>query len=384
MYIFFTIFFIVYSGVHVYTFLKARAAFSFRAVTGVCLAIFLAAMVVAPLLVRMFERAGQEYPARLTAHSGYLWLGVTFLFFSSSVALDIYQLFARMISLLLRKEASPILLTARQSFIVAAAFSIVASAYGYIEAKNIRVERVTIKSSKLKAGSGPLRIVQISDVHLGLMIREERLKRIVEIVRAAKPDIVLSTGDLVDGEIYRLNGLSDLLREITPKYGKFAITGNHEFFAGIRQAGLFIENSGFTLLRDEAVPVSGFMTIAGMDDPVAKNMGLRTGPTERELLSSLPRERFTILMKHRPIVAKNSEGLFDLQVSGHVHKGQIFPFTLITKLYYPVESGLASLPGNSLLYVSRGTGTWGPPIRFLAPPEIAILDIVPAEGPPKS
>lgn len=94
------------------------------------------------------------------------------------------------------------------------------------------------------------------------------------------------------------------------------------------------------------------------------------------MLSGLDRKMFVLLLKHRPLVDKGALGLFDLQLSGHVHKGQIFPFSIITALYYPTQAGFANLPRGSELYVSRGTGTWGPPIRFLAPPEVTVIDLV--------
>jgi predicted MPP superfamily phosphohydrolase len=100
--------------------------------------------------------------------------------------------------------------------------------------------------------------------------------------------------------------------------------------------------------------------------------------TESALLESLPRERFVILLKHRPALLPDSTGRFDLQLSGHVHKGQIFPFNLITHLAYPVKMGLSSAGAGSHLYVSRGSGTWGPPMRVLAPPEVTIIDLLPA------
>jgi len=89
----------------------------------------------------------------------------------------------------------------------------------------------------------------------------------------------------------------------------------------------------------------------------------------------LPREKFTLFLKHQPVISSESVGMFDLQLSGHTHKGQIFPFNLITKLYYPIHTGISKLNGNALLYVSRGSGTWGPPVRFLSPPEVTIIDI---------
>jgi predicted MPP superfamily phosphohydrolase len=93
------------------------------------------------------------------------------------------------------------------------------------------------------------------------------------------------------------------------------------------------------------------------------------------VLSPLPRDRFIVLLKHRPLIEEESAGLFDLQLSGHVHKGQIFPFSIVTHFYYKHQAGLLRFDGG-ILYISRGTGTWGPPIRFLVPPEVTVIDIV--------
>ncbi len=108
-----------------------------------------------------------------------------------------------------------------------------------------------------------------------------------------------------------------------------------------------------------------------MDDPAGDG-----SPDETALLQGLDRSRFTILLKHRPRVGRHAEGLFDLQLSGHAHRGQIFPFNLITAIPYPMQDGLYTLAEGSRLYTSRGTGTWGPPMRVFAPPEITVFDIV--------
>jgi len=119
------------------------------------------------------------------------------------------------------------------------------------------------------------------------------------------------------------------------------------------------------------------INIAGADDPVVKSYGRSREAPEREILSGLPGDKFTLFLKHRPDVEKSAEGLFDLQLSGHAHKGQLFPFTLIVRLVFPQIAGLYDLSSGSRLYVSRGSGTWGPPIRFLAPPEVTVIDLVP-------
>jgi predicted MPP superfamily phosphohydrolase len=372
--LFLFVFFLLYSLMHLYAFFKARAALSFGAGAGLLLALFMVIMIAAPLIVRVLERAELEAPARATAYVGYTWLGLLFLFSSYALAIDFYRVVLHTAGSLSNKDFASLIPPARAAFFLPFALAVFTSVYGYFEALNIRTEHVEIRSAKIPADIGRLRIVQISDVHLGLIIREARLRRIMALVKAAKPDIFVATGDLVDGDVYEMNGLSDLLREADPRFGKYAVTGNHEFFAGIVQATRFIEKSGFTLLRGESV--KGVINIAGVDDPVGERLGLSKEVDEKVLLSGLPRDKFTLFLKHRPLVDPKATGLFDLQLSGHVHKGQIFPFTILTWLYYPLLSGYADVGNHSSLYVSRGTGTWGPPIRFLAPPEVTVIDVV--------
>jgi hypothetical protein len=171
-------------------------------------------------------------------------------------------------------------------------------------------------------------------------------------------------------------GLGEFLQEIQPRYGKFAVTGNHEYYAGLSQPLDFTQRAGFTVLRGEVQTLPIGIHIAGVDDPIGNRYGLNKNITEKELLSNPDREGFTILLKHRPVVDQDAAGLFDLQLSGHVHKGQIFPFNLLTYIHYPVRAGHNSLASGSSIYVSRGTGTWGPPVRFLAPPEVTVIDLI--------
>ncbi|MHB8989875.1 MAG: metallophosphoesterase, partial [Desulfobulbia bacterium] len=117
----------------------------------------------------------------------------------------------------------------------------------------------------------------------------------------------------------------------------------------------------------------------GVDDPTVTLFDKKTAKPEGNLLSAQPRENFTILLKHRPDLDPASLGLFDLQLSGHTHKGQIFPFNLLTWFLYPHEAGQLTRLTSGFLYPSPGTGTWGPPIRFLAPPEVTIIDLVPVK-----
>jgi len=334
-------------------------------------------MVFAPFIIRYSERLGFELVAQLMSYVGYIWMGALFLFIAVSLFIDILRGIVYLAGKLLQQDLTVIMPAARGVFFFTIIIVLFICGYGYYEAKNIRTEKVIIETSRLSNNISRLRIVQISDVHLGLIVREARLKKIINIVEDSNPDILVSTGDLVDGQINELDGLSDLFKVINPVYGKFAITGKHEFYAGLDQAIAFKEKSVFTLLRGKAVNINGVINIAGVDDKTAERYGLRVNIDEATLLAGLDQGLFTLLLKHRPRVNEDSVGLFDLQLSGHTHKGQIFPFSLITAMYFSQDSGFIHLQDSSSLYVSRGTGTWGPPIRFLSPPEITIIDIVP-------
>ena len=306
-------------------------------------------------------------------------MGVLFLFISSSLIIDIYRLGVTLIVFMTKAKGAWWLFSPKSAFYLAFAVSVVAAAWGFLEAGRIRSELITITSSKIPEGIGRVRIVQVSDIHLGLIVRESRLEKILRKVKEADPDILVSTGDLVDGQVNDLSRMADMFQKIPAKYGKFAVTGNHEYYAGIKRSLTFTKAAGFTILRGKAVEVPGIVHIAGVDDPAGKRFGLDARISEEALLSRLPSDRFILLLKHRPVVNQKSSGLFDLQLSGHAHKGQIFPFSLIVKMFYPLDAGLLSLEMGGRLYVSRGTGTWGPPMRFLAPPEVSVIDLVHAD-----
>ena len=375
MILFFTFFVAIYGSMHVYAFFRTRGALGFGAGAGVALAAFFLAMTLAPILIRAAERHGFEPAARVLAYVGYLWMAALFFFFSISLLFDLIGMITRFVGWSFNVDASSWLVTGKTSFLISIGLSLSLCIYGYFEAKDIRTERLVIETSKLPAGMDRLTIVQLSDLHLGLINRCDRLALMLAAVRAAKPDMLVVTGDLVDAQINHLTGLADMFREITPAYGKFAIMGNHEYYAGTEKALEFIRDAGFTMLRDEAI-TSGPIILVGVDDRTGVQLKLRTAVPEQTLFAGLAREKFTLLLKHQPNIDPFSLGLFDLQLSGHTHKGQLFPFTLLTRLSYPLNAGRYDLGKGSLLYVNRGTGTWGPPIRFLAPPEVTVVELV--------
>jgi predicted MPP superfamily phosphohydrolase len=369
-------FFTVYSLVHVYVFLKAQAALSFSIRTGISLIIAMMVMVTAPILVRILENHQFYSSARLMSYTGYVWMGIIAIFFCVFLLLDLYHILISGLEFFVKTDLRRFILSPRLSFILTLIISLSISIYGYFEALAIKTEHIIVTSPKIPKNPVKLRIVQISDVHIGLIVRHNRLTRILKKVKESEPDILVATGDIVDGQINRLQGLAELFHEVQPKYGKYAIPGNHEYYAGFSQAMEFIRNAGFTVLRDESITIGGIITLVGSDDQTAERFNSSKRISEKELLSHVPQDKFILFLKHRPLVNYSSTPFFDLQLSGHTHKGQIFPFSLITNALYPTDGGILELPHQSFIYVSRGSGTWGPPIRFLSRPEVTVIDLV--------
>lgn len=369
-------YFVFYGGAHAYLYLKLRYGLPLSLRGRCLLAPPLSLLFISPLLGRTLDQQGFDMTAGVASFAGYWWMGLMFLFVSASLPLDLINLLMVIAQRLQQRwRITPI--PARVSLVVPALYAVTIAAYGWREARNIRTETITLTSPKIPAHIGRVRLVQISDVHAGQIVREKRIRDILRVVAAASPDLVISTGDLVDGHQRHFKGLEPLFKELQPPLGKYAVTGNHETYVGLDKAVKFTTDAGFRLLMDESATIGGYLTITGLSDP-SNNRGLKPAPgkTESELLAANDAKRFGLLLKHRPETSQGSLGHFDLQLSGHVHKGQIFPFNLLTWLAYPINTGLTDLGHGSRIYVSRGTGVWGPPIRFLAPPEVTVIDLI--------
>jgi predicted MPP superfamily phosphohydrolase len=376
MSLFLITFFLIYGCMHFYAYLKVRSALVPGIAATLCIIFFMLVMTLAPLIIQKSEQYGFDLFARIMSYVGYSWMGILLIFFVCSLVIDTFRLVLYAGEFIVQGNFNYLKPTPRLAFFTALILSLSVSIYGSFEARDIVTEKVSITTSKLPEEVERLKIVQISDVHIGLIVREDRVNRIIKEVRRVHPDMLISTGDLVDGQIDNLASLSDILQEINPPYGKFAITGNHEFYAGLEQALDFTRKSGFTLLRGEGRTVNDVINIVGVDDPAGKRYGLFKDVSEKELLSKFHNGKFTLLLKHRPLIDKKSLGLYDLQLSGRTHKGQIFPFSVFTKLRYMNHAGYLKLMENTHLYVSRGSGTWGPPVRFLSPPEVTVIEII--------
>jgi hypothetical protein len=323
---------------------------------------WMALMIVAPVAVRLLDRNGYQLPARALAWIGYSWMGFLFLAFALFLIFGLWHLFVLALSKLL--PAATLLTIHRPAASALVLLAVLAAAL-QPEAADLRVETVQLISSA--AGRRQLRIAD-SDLHLGLIHRgSPRPDRRQD--RATEPDLLVATGtSSMPNQPPR--GVGATSEPSIAAFGQVCSDRNHEFYAGLDQSLDYLQSSGFTVLRNTAAAPADFLRIVGVDDPAGG------APDELPLLEQADQEKFVLLLKHRPRIGPQSEGLFDLQLSGHAHGGQIFPFRLLTRLFYPLYDGLYRLAGGSVLYTSRGTGTWGPPMRILSPPEITLFEIV--------
>ncbi|HUP95872.1 MAG TPA: metallophosphoesterase, partial [Burkholderiales bacterium] len=258
-----------------------------------------------------------------------------------------------------------------------------ATLVGFFHARRrARIRRIDIPIAGLPSALHGFSIAQISDLHIGATIKRAYIERIVDAVNGLRADMIAVTGDLVDGSVKDLSWHTEPLSRLTSLHGAFFVTGNHEYYSGagawvneVRRLGLAVlMNEHVVLLHGGAAVVvagvtdynAGLFDPGQRSDPAAAMLGAPSNAGVRVLLAHQPRSAF----------AAASAG-FDLQLSGHTHGGQFFPWNFVVKLFHPFTTGLHRLDRLSI-YISRGTGYWGPPKRLGAPSEITFLRLVPA------
>jgi predicted MPP superfamily phosphohydrolase len=319
--------------------------------------------------------------------SGLVWLAMTWLglLFFLTLALGLADL-TRGVWQVSRAwtDAGPLLPERRQAVarLLAGTAALVAGTLGLWSLRSglgrVAVKRVEVSLGRLPQALSGTRIVQLSDVHVGPTIHRSFIERIVEQCNALTPDVLVITGDLVDGSVEELREHVAPLAKLRAKYGVFFVTGNHEYYSGALEWCSELERLGVRVLRNERVSIGSAevsFDLAGVDDHSAKRFGEGHGEDLPKALRGRDPSRELVLLAHQPrTILEAKEHGVGLQLSGHTHGGQLWPWTYLVRLQQPVVAGLARFD-NSLVYVSCGTGYWGPPMRLGAPSEIAELTL---------
>ncbi|MBK6403764.1 MAG: metallophosphoesterase [Holophagales bacterium] len=311
-------------------------------------------------LGRVLARWAPGALARGVELAGAVWMGVLFLAFAALLAADIVTGFGK----LWPRGAVP----ARS---VALAVAIVLSVLAIVQGARIpRVVRHEVKVPELPDGRTELRIVQLSDLHLGTLLGEVWLGRRVDEVNALAPDLVVVTGDLVDSEVGPVEPLAPVLRRLSAPLGVYGVTGNHEFYAGLERCLGVYETAGIRTLRDGWAEVAPGLVLTGVDDLTARRQLGIDGRTLDRAFAGVPRSAVVVHLSHSPLLVRDAAARgARLMLSGHTHGGQLWPFTYLSAIPYPFQAGRYEVDGMTLA-VSRGTGTWGPPMRLFFRSEI--------------
>lgn len=242
------------------------------------------------------------------------------------------------------------------------------------------VRRVDIPIDGLAADLEGLRIVQISDLHVGPTIGATYVRRVVDMTKALAPDLVALTGDIVDGSVPRLAAQVAPLKELAAGRRAFLVLGNHDYYAGAAEWAAHFEAMGFCVLRNSHVAITrggARLLIGGVIDFAARHSDPDARPRPDLAIDADASAAFRLLLAHNPKIAPLAEKAgFDLQLSGHTHGGQFFPWTLAIHLVHAPHAAGLSRRGRMWVYVSAGTGTWGPPVRFGTKPELTLLRLV--------
>jgi predicted MPP superfamily phosphohydrolase len=234
-----------------------------------------------------------------------------------------------------------------------------------------RVRRVEIPLANLPVPS--YAIVQLTDVHIGPLIGRELAERVVAQIAALAPDLIVITGDLVDGRLHELQAEIEPLRGLHAPDGVWAVTGNHEYYWNAEQWLAHLGSLGIRVLRNQRVDIRGAFDLAGVDDSSASEDLPRA-------LAGRDRGKPVVLLAHHPrVVERAAAAGVDLQLSGHTHGGQLLPLGWLARLFDPLVAGLGRF-GGTWLYVSEGTGYWGPPVRVGTTQEITAITLVPARA----
>ncbi|APU44557.1 hypothetical protein BSL84_20575 [Streptomyces sp. TN58] len=242
--------------------------------------------------------------------------------------------------------------------------------YGVLRGPGVR--RVQVPLAKLPRAAHGFRIAVVSDVHLGPVLGRAHAQRIVDTVNRTQPDLIAIVGDLVDGSVPDLGPAAEPLRGLTARHGSFFVTGNHEYFSGAEQWVEHVRELGLTPLENARRALPHF-DLAGVNDVQGEREG--SGPDFGAALGDRDRTRAAVLLAHQPVVIHDAvrHGV-DLQLSGHTHGGQLWPGEYLADLANPTVAGLERY-GDTQLYVSRGAGAWGPPVRVGAPSDITVVEL---------
>jgi hypothetical protein len=376
--IFFSIFFVIYGLVNYYIFIRGWQALPPAAPWRRAYLLVFLVLALSFIVGRFLERAWISPISDVLVWTGSFWLGAMLYFFLTVLILDILRLLNHVLSFYPRWVVDNYQSAKLWLALAAIGFVILILIAGHINALLPRVKTLTLRIPKKTEGVRSLSIAVATDIHLGTIIGRNRIDRITERINEMDADLVLLPGDIVDEDLRPVirQNLGESLKNIRSRYGVVAITGNHEYIGGAQRACDYLTEHGVTMLRDGVLRIEGGIYLVGREDRSREQFsGSKRRPLE-DIMAGIDKNYPVILMDHQPFRLEEAvNNGADLQLSGHTHHGQLWPFSYVTDAIYEVSLGYKQI-GRTHFYVSSGVGTWGPPVRVGNRPEIVHLTLL--------
>jgi len=337
-------------------------------------------------LAMVVSRVMSFPPARFISAVAFTWMGVAFLLVVALLAGDLVGWILRAVGLVAGCDAG--IDPERRRLLarwIAGAASASVAVLGAVAVRSammeVPVHEVRVALGRLPKEMAGLTIVQLTDLHIGSTLGGSFAASVVEKTNALKPDLVVITGDLVDGPVASLRDQVAPFAKLRARFGVYFVTGNHEYYSGVDQWIAEVRRMGIRVLRNERVSIGdpgATIDLAGVDDLGAEGFGPEHGPDYARAFRDLDPDRELILLAHRPRqVFEAARANVGLHLAGHTHGGQIWPWGYLVRLTEPYVSGLHRHTDRTQIYVSRGTGHWGPPMRLFTPSEITKIVLSP-------
>lgn len=373
---FFSIVFIIYFLANWYVFSRGLKALEFTQFKSVFTWAFWILVICFPL-GQFLERGNPNDFFRLVSFTGSFYLVILLYSILMVFFIDIVRLMDGWFHFIPTTLKSGIF-SGKNLFVMVSGISIFLLIAGHINAINPTITKIEIELDKVVADRKEIKAVLVTDIHMGAIIQNGRIQKMVNMINELNPDIVLFGGDLVDHNPIPVikKQIGEYFKQLHPELGMFAVTGNHEFIGHAQTSIDYLSMVGIHYVRDTAINVGGILTLAGRDD--RDKPRFEDGHKRKELediLKDVDPKLPLILMDHQPVEYDKAERAgVDLMLSGHTHKGQIWPFGYLTSAIFENHYGLIQ-KGKSFFYTSSGYGSWGPPVRIGNRPEIVEITI---------
>ena len=378
-----TVFFGIILGIHYYLWMRLVRDPALVAPWNYVVTTLLVILAASIPVTMFYTRQLPFELSRVVTWAPFLWMGVMMLLFFAFLSIDVVKGGVHVVRKLFSPDSLSVDPSRRTALAQMTAGGIAllvsgAAGAGVVQAaRKAAVKRVPIGLKHFPVALNGLKIVQISDLHIGITVGEKWLERLVDRINDLKPDLVAITGDLTDGDPDMLFAEIAPLANLKSTYGTFFVTGNHEYYSNVNKWIHHIKKLGVRVLRNESVSLGRDehrFYLAGVDDYASAGMTPGHGQDITSAVADIPKDEAIVLLAHQPrAVIEAAKKNVDLVLSGHTHGGQIFPFSLLVGLQQPYNKGLYHHTAETDIYVNQGTFMWGPPMRLGTECEITEL-----------